>query len=67
MKSNNLRINISFKNDSRDFILYAYQQVKKENSSYIKDLLEIKILKEMIKNKIKRKIEDPFQNINWRW
>jgi len=49
MNGNNLRINIDFKNDTRYFGLYA--QTKNNKSSIIKDLLEIKSLKEMIKKR----------------
>ena len=54
MNSNNLRINISFKNDNRDFALYSHLQTKRDKSSYIKDLLEIKMLKDMVKEQNKK-------------
>lgn len=40
MKSDNLRLNISFKNNDADFKIYAYLQTKRDKSSYIKDLIE---------------------------
>lgn len=49
MNSSNLRINISFKNDDRDFKLYAYLMDKRDKSSYIKDLLEKEMIKEQNK------------------
>lgn len=49
MDINNLRSNISLKNDARNFALYAHLPAKGDKSSYIKDLLEIKLLKEMVK------------------
>jgi len=51
MDINNLRSNISFKNDTRDFALYAHLTAKRDKSSFIKDLLEIKLLKEMVKKR----------------
>ena len=36
----NLRVNISFKNISKDLILYQYLQEKRDKSNYIKDLIE---------------------------
>jgi len=47
MKSSNLRINISFKNDKRDFVLYEYLINKRDKSSYIKTILEKAMLEEI--------------------
>ena len=46
MKDKNLRVNISFKNDNRDFILYQYLLTKREKSNFIKDLIEKEMLKQ---------------------
>ena len=48
MKTKNLRINISFKNNIEDMKIYAFMQTKRDKSSFIKDLLEV----EMQKNKL---------------
>lgn len=40
MKSENLRINISFKNNEADFKIYSFLMLKRDKSSYIKDLVE---------------------------
>ncbi|GEM_PF-2369706 len=55
MKSNNLKINISFKNDDRYFVLDTHLQAKRDKYNYIKDLLEIKLLKEMLKKRNQKK------------
>jgi len=46
MASKNLRIPISFRNDNRDFEIYAHLQGKRDKSSYVKDLIEADMLKE---------------------
>lgn len=52
MSSTNLRVNVSFKNDERDYAIYSYLQNKRDKSSYIKDLVEKEMLKEQAeKNK----------------
>jgi len=51
MKSSNIRINISFKNDKRDFELYDYLQKKRDKSSYIKSILEKAMIEEKAENK----------------
>ena len=48
MKTKNLRINISFKNNIEDMKIYAFMQTKRDKSSYIKDLLELQIIKEKL-------------------
>jgi len=45
MKTKNLRINISFKNNLEDMKIYAFMQTKRDKSSYIKDLLEVEMKK----------------------
>ena len=45
MPSKNLRMPISFRNDDRDFKIYAYLQSKRDKSSYVKDLIEKDMLK----------------------
>ena len=46
MKGKNLTTNISYRNDERDFKIYAYIQSKRDKSSFIKDLIEKEMLKE---------------------
>lgn len=46
MNNNNLRVNISFRNDDRDYKIYAYLQTKRDKSSYMKDLIEKEMLRE---------------------
>ena len=46
MASKNLRIPISFRNDNRDFEIYAHLQGKRDKSSYVKDLIEADMKKE---------------------
>jgi len=45
-KNDNLRINISFKNNEEDIILYSYLKKKRDKSNYIKDLIEADMSKE---------------------
>ena len=45
-KSDNLRINISFKNNNQDMVLYNYLKTRRDKSNYIKDLIEADMLKE---------------------
>ena len=42
----NLRTQVSYRNDDRDFKIYGYLQKKRDKSSYIKDLIEADMLKE---------------------
>lgn len=46
MNSNNLRTTFSYRNDERDYKIYAYLQTKRDKSSFIKDLIEREMLKE---------------------
>ena len=46
MASQNLRVPISFRNDERDYKIYAHIQNKRDKSSYIKDLIEADMKKE---------------------
>lgn len=46
MNNNNLRASVSFRNDDRDFKIYAYLQTKRDKSSFIKDLIENEMSKE---------------------
>lgn len=50
-KSDNLRINISFKNNNEDMILYSHLKKKRDKSNYIKDLIEADMIKNIIKDK----------------
>lgn len=50
-KSDNLRINISFKNNNEDMILYSHLKKKRDKSNYIKDLIEADMTKNIIKDK----------------
>ena len=50
-KSDNLRINISFKNNNEDMILYSHLKKKRDKSNYIKDLIEADMIKNMIRDK----------------
>jgi len=51
MTNNNLRTQISYRNDERDYKIYEYVQKLRDKSSYIKDLLEKDMLqKEKIQN-----------------
>ena len=52
MKDKNLKVNISFKNNERDFILFQYLETKREKSNYIKDLIEKEMLKQTLNNTI---------------
>jgi len=49
MGNNNLRTNFSYRNDDRDYKIYAYLQTKRDKSSFIKDLIEREMLKEQSK------------------
>ena len=49
-------MNISFRKDSKDFTLYDHHKTKESKSSYIKDLLELKLLKEIVKKQNRRVI-----------
>ena len=49
MTSKNLRTQVSYKNDERDYKIYEYLQTKRDKSSYIKDLIEADMLKEQNK------------------
>ena len=46
MKGNNLKTTISYRNDERDFKIYAYLQKQRDKSSFIKSLIEIEMMKE---------------------
>ena len=46
MKSNNLRMAISFRNTEIDYKIYAYLQGKRDKSSFIKELVEKEMSKE---------------------
>jgi len=46
MKGKNLTTNISYRNDERDFKIYAYLQKQRDKSSFIKSLIEIEMMKE---------------------
>jgi len=45
-KSENLRINISFKNNNQDIDLYSHLKKKRDKSNYIKDLIEADMAKD---------------------
>jgi len=45
MKNNNLRTQISYRNDERDYKIFEYVQKLRDKSSYIKDLIEKDMLK----------------------
>jgi len=45
MNNKNLRTQISYRNDERDYKIYAYVESKRDKSSYIKDLIEKDMLK----------------------
>jgi len=45
MKSKNLRTQISYCNDDRDYKVYNYVQKLRDKSGYIKDLIEKDMLK----------------------
>lgn len=45
-KNDNLRINISFKNNDQDMVLYSHLKKKRDKSNYIKDLIEEDMIKE---------------------
>ena len=44
--SNELRTQVSYRHDERDFKIYAYLQKQRDKSSFIKNLIEIEMLKE---------------------
>jgi len=46
MSSGNLRTQVSYKNDDRDYKIYAYLQKQRDKSSFIKDLIEKEMLKD---------------------
>ena len=46
MKDKNLKVNISFKNNERDFVLFQYLETKREKSNFIKDLIEKEMLRQ---------------------
>lgn len=51
MSNNSLRTMVSYRNDERDYNIYAFIQTKRDKSSYIKDLIEKDMLKEQGKTK----------------
>ena len=42
----NLKTQISYRNNDKDYKIYAFLQTKRDKSSFIKDLIEIEMLKE---------------------
>lgn len=46
MKDNNLRTQISYCNDDRDYKIYNYLRKKRGKSNFIKDLIEKEMLRE---------------------
>jgi len=46
VKGTNLKTTFSYRNDTRDYNIYAYLQKQRDKSSFIKNLIEIEMLKE---------------------